>query len=175
MAITVCRGKVGQVGMLPVVYASGYGLDPQITAAVNRCGKLLASLFPALDFELRCNSDGLSGGACHDGEYHFNLGATRFLPHNDPVWELPGHKWEGALRSRGVVKYEAYMHTDATHQDLTQIPHTNIFSGFSPHVSVSSPLYDSPYQALAWLLRYGKVFCPPIRTALAGKKGGDIQ
>jgi len=170
MAVTVCRGKVGQVGMLPVVYASGYGRDPQITAAVNRCGKLLAALFPTLDFELRCNSDGLSGGACHDGKYHFNLGATRFLPPDDSVWGSPERKWEKALKSRGTIKYQAYMYTDATRWDLTRIPHIHIFLCDKQRPSISSPLYDSPYQALAWLLRYGKQFCPPIRAALAAHK-----
>jgi len=162
MATKVCTGKIGKVGMLPVVYASGYGRDPEITAAVNRCGKLLAALFPTLDFELRCNSDGLSGGACYDGEYHFNLGACKFLPRNDSVWNMPSYKWERALKRRGTVKYQAFMYTTATKKALSQIPHINILDFRTP-ISVSSPLYDSPYRALAWLLHYGKMFCPPIK------------
>ena len=145
MTVKTCNGKIGIAGRLPVIYASGYGLDDGVTRAVDRCGEMLSAALPGVDLEKRCNSDGGSGGACHDGAWRYNLGAWR-NPRDERVY------------FRGV--FEA-----PPSPNLGEIPARDLLY-VDGHVSVCSPHYDTPEEALQWLLTWGGRYCPDLKEEL---------
>lgn len=76
--ITKSYGKSANVNGRPTgfIYGGGLGKDEEITAEVLRLAEIAQEIFPSSNFEVRCNTDGESGGA-HDDKNEISLGVRR--------------------------------------------------------------------------------------------------
>ncbi len=154
-AITVSYGAAVRVGAVVSLVGSGYGKNEKITAAADACGQWLIDAI-GQGIVVRCNSNGLSGGAFRDAEgrsfktiYGLNV---RFDPTED---------------SRLIhAAFFAFASSDRAGV-AARVPHHDI-SEFRN--AVYSPHLPSLEEAGRWLVDYGGQFCEEIKQALRGRE-----
>jgi hypothetical protein len=142
-----------------MMYGAGYGTHENVSKEADKLGKMIAKAFPKNNYEVRCNTDGLSCGARYDGEYDYGLGVGIV-----PDIEAKYLKNWGGLKP-GELAYDANFNINPA--DLAEVkkkvPHHQISSMSEGNPMVCSKQFRTAREALSWLRRYGRKYCPSMR------------
>ena len=129
------------------IVGGGYGVKADITAAVDALAELLAPHVPH-GITRRCNAHGESGGAFYDAggwTSAYGLGCTS-----------THHLYPGR-----IVYYAGF--TAPVSTDMNEVPADQRYTfPDDPLVHVWSPYFETPEEALAWLMEHGRRHCPDL-------------